>query len=103
MPSADPRLGHRARRRLTTAIRGRPWCERPDCLHPGQPIDYTAKHGTPLAFEVDEIIPRYLGGDPLNYNNLRAAHAHCNRAAGAAITNAARRRGPGRPLDADDW
>jgi 5-methylcytosine-specific restriction endonuclease McrA len=105
MPSADPRLGHRARRRLTAVLKRehRPWCQRPDCLHPGEPIDYTAPFGTPLAFEVDEILPRYLGGDPLNYSNLRAAHAHCNRAAGAAITNANRRRGRGRPLDADDW
>lgn len=99
-------MGTRARRRLVAALRedaqrkGR-GCERPDCQRPGVPIDYAATAGHPLAFEVDEVVPRVMGGDPLDPRNVRPAHALCNRGAGSRL---ARRRVIRRkPLDADDW
>ena len=41
-------------------------------------IDYTLPAGHPLSFEVDELVPVSLGGDPLDRSNVDAAHRCCN-------------------------
>lgn len=90
MPSSDPRLKTPARKALRRAVAlERRGCERPDCKHPGVPIDYSGRPG-PLAYELDEIVPRADGGSPIDRANVRPAHADCNRAAGARMTNARR-------------
>lgn len=50
------------------------------CRAFGRPdrIDYDLPAGHPLAFEVDELRPISLGGDPLDYGNVDAAHRYCN-------------------------
>lgn len=97
--ASDPRLKTAARRRLRTLkARGHPPCWR--C---GQPIDYHAPPNTPRAYELDEIIPRAHGGDPLDPNNVRPACATCNRQAGAALTNAALGRTRIVPIEANEW
>lgn len=104
-PQGDPRLKSGARRRLRDAIaRQRRGCEHPHCRWPGVPIDYDAKTG-PLAYELDEIIGRHAGGDPLDPGNVRPTHRGCNRAAGARVTNAIRRArgGTTRPATASRW
>lgn len=77
VPSSDPRLKTPARKRLRAAVAalGLP------CNKCGQPIDYTG------AWDLDELTPRIHGGNPLDPGNVAPAHTHCNRAAGAAITN----------------
>ena len=106
MPSrgtGDPRLKTWARKQL----RNRKAVGHPPCWKCGQPIDYSAPAGSPLAYELDEIVPRYLGGDPLDPSNTAPAHARCNRVegarVGAAITNG--NRVPSRPtaVEADEW
>lgn len=42
-------------------------------------IDYELPHNHPLAFEVDELDPVSLGGDPLDRNNVDASHRRCNQ------------------------
>ncbi len=37
-------------------------------------IDYSLPPGHPMSFEVDELVPVSLGGDPLDYANVDAAH-----------------------------
>lgn len=103
-PTGDPRLksGDRRRLRDTVAQQGR-GCEHPKCKYPGMPIQY---QGTgPLAYELDEIVPRWLGGDPLDPANVRPTHRACNRSAGARITNQIRRSqsGRSRPVTAARW
>ena len=41
-------------------------------------IDYSLPAGHPLSFEVDELVPVSLGGDPLAYQNVDSAHRCCN-------------------------
>lgn len=65
----------RLRERLRAEGRGCWICRafgRPDA------IDYSLPHGHPLSFEVDELVPVSLGGDPLDYANVDAAHRRCN-------------------------
>ena len=83
MPSSDPRLKTRARKQLRqrVALLLQP------CHKCGNAIDYAGP------WDLDELLPRALGGDPLDPGNVAAAHVHCNRAAGAAMTNAARSPG----------
>lgn len=91
MPSADPRLKTRARKALRLAVaRQRRGCEHPDCQHPGIPIDYRPRADGPLAYDLDEIVPRAHGGDPLDPRNVRPTHQHCNRRSGALMTNTGR-------------
>lgn len=75
---SDPRLKTRERQRLrmTKAI------GHPPCWRCGGEIDYTAPMWEPNAYDLDEILPRYLGGDPLDPDNVLPAHALCNRSAG---------------------
>ena len=42
-------------------------------------IDYSLPAGHPLCFEVDELVPVSLGGDPLDPSNVDAAHRCCNQ------------------------
>ena len=42
-------------------------------------IDYSLHYLHPLAFEVDELVPVSLGGDPLDPRNVDAAHRRCNQ------------------------
>ena len=42
-------------------------------------IDYSLPPNHPLAFEVDELNPVSLGGDPLDPRNVDAAHRRCNQ------------------------
>lgn len=101
--AGDQRLGWRQRRTLRTQVAAerRPWCQHPQCKHPNIPIDYAAPPHTRYAFDLDEIVARCDGGDPLDYRNVRATHATCNRAAGARIANSKRTRDA--MLIDDDW
>lgn len=85
----DPALKTYARRQLVARIRAerRPYCQHPHCQLPGVPIDYNAPRGHPLALQVDEILPRAHGGNPEDYQNVRATHTRCNTAAGARLLN----------------
>jgi 5-methylcytosine-specific restriction endonuclease McrA len=47
----------------------------------GGPVDMTLPHGDPLAFELDHVHARSLGG-PDHPTNLRIAHARCNKQRG---------------------
>lgn len=71
------RNGHR-RRQLRTwwKAQGLP------CALCGQPIDYALPHGNPMSFEVDEIVPVSLGGDPLSRDNTQPTHRICNERKG---------------------
>lgn len=77
--SGNPRRknGHR-RNQLRAWLRsqGRP------CHICGQPIDYGLPPGHPLSFEVDELVPVSLGGNPLDRGNVDAAHRICNERRG---------------------
>ena len=55
----------------------------------GLPIDYSLgwyvdprdgrRKRHPLSFEVDEIVSRWRGGDPLDIRNCQPVHRHCNQ------------------------
>lgn len=51
------------------------------------PIDMQAPKNTPLAVEVDHIIPRIRGGDPYALENLQLTHHRCNRKKGAKMAS----------------
>lgn len=51
----------------------------PICALCGNPIDMEAKPYTPLACEVDHIIPVSRGGAPYDIDNLQLTHHKCNR------------------------
>ena len=80
MPSSDPRLKTGARRRLRERVASL----RQPCHKCGREIDYSGP------WDLDEIVPRVLGGDPLDPGNVAASHVRCNREAGARITHARR-------------
>lgn len=42
-------------------------------------IDYSLPPGHPYCFEVDELVPVSLGGDPYDRDNVDAAHRCCNQ------------------------
>lgn len=79
--SSNPRSANgNARRKLRAWLRsqGRPcWI----CRAFGRPgeIDYSLPAGHPLSFEVDELVPVSLGGDPLDRGNVDATHRCCNQ------------------------
>ena len=63
------------RRRLKAEGRGCWICRafgRPDA------IDYSLPARHPRSFEVDELVPVSLGGNPLDYSNVDATHRECN-------------------------
>lgn len=77
--AANPRVSNgAARRALREWLRaqGRP------CHICGGAIDYSLPSGHPMSFEVDEIVPVSLGGDPLDRENVDAAHRVCNQRRG---------------------
>jgi 5-methylcytosine-specific restriction endonuclease McrA len=84
--AGDPRLSSDARRKLKQEM-GAMWAlaERP-CAKCGKAIDYTR------TWDLDEIVARMHGGDPLDRANVQPAHGGCNRSAGASMGNRARAR-----------
>lgn len=79
MPSpTDPRLKdyRRVPLRKLVAARGEP------CGYCHLPIDYTS------LWDLDEILPRSLGGDPFDPDNVRGAHPLCNKRAGGKLGRA---------------
>lgn len=52
------------------------------CALCGKPIDYSLPPGHPLCYELDEIVPVSLGGDPLDPDNVQPAHRICNQRKG---------------------
>lgn len=87
--------GHRRRQ-----VRARVLAEETDCHLCGKSVDQAltiawGHHGPkcqgegcpgcvphPMRAEVDEIIPRSKGGNPLDRDNCRLSHRRCNRAKG---------------------
>ena len=67
----------------------------------GRPIDYDLPARDPWAFEVDEIRPVSLGGDPYDPANVAPAHRICNQRRGNRAVEEARRalraQGPSKP------
>ncbi len=106
----DTRLTGRPRARLRAGIAdgsighlgSYPPCMHPACKYPGVPIDYTKGARSPLAYDLDEIVPRYLGGDPLDPHNVRPSHRGCNARAGQRITTAILKRKRGHVAHASD-
>ena len=82
MPRSNPRYANGHRRR---AIRQRWKSIGAPCALCGKPIDYTLPAGHPMSFEVDEIIPVSLGGDPLDFDNTQPAHRICNQRKGNGL------------------
>ena len=74
----NPRRSNGAKR---NAIRATLKARREPCAICGQPIDYDKPHdpADPYSFEVDEIIPVSMGGNPLDISNCRAVHRYCNQ------------------------
>lgn len=93
MPSNDRRLKLAVRRRLRTQVgaRGLP------CHLCGQPIDYSGP------WDLDELIPRALGGDPLDPAGVAPAHARCNRAAGGRLRHQLHPKVRPTPTEAGEW
>lgn len=109
MSRANPRRANGARR---DALRRRVAAAGGPCWLCGQPIDYSLttwvdpkdgrKKRHPWSFELDEVVPVSLGGDPLDPANVRPAHRTCNQrrgnrmpAAPAAREEGRRGEGPG--------
>ena len=95
--------GNGSRRR---AVRARVLAEESECALCGYPVDKSltmlwGQHGPkcaqadcpgcsphPLRAEVDEIVPRSKGGDPLDRSNCQLAHRGCNLAKGDGAQSA---------------
>lgn len=54
------------------------------CAICGRDIDYDLPPGSPLSFEVDEILPVSCGGS-LSRDNLQPVHRCCNEAKGNKV------------------
>ena len=54
-----------------------------------------------MSFEVDEIIPVSLGGNPLDRSNVDAAHRICNERRGNGTSRPAHPSVP--PVVTTDW
>ena len=63
------------RRKLRARFKAR----RDPCAICGRPIDYELPAFDEWSFELDEIKPRRLGGDPLDPDNVQPTHRRCNR------------------------
>ena len=57
----------------------------PVCAICHHPIDLEAPAFSPLAVEVDHIVPRSRGGDLYALDNLQLTHSRCNRQKGARM------------------
>lgn len=73
---SNPRYSNGHRRR---SIRNWLMATQDVCALCGKPIDKSLKSPHPMSFEVDEIVPVSLGGDPLDRRNVQAAHRICNQ------------------------
>lgn len=82
MGKANPRTKNGYRRREL-----RKWWKAQGlpCALCGQPIDYGLPSGNPMSFEVDEILPVSLGGDPLSRENTQPTHRICNERKGNGV------------------
>lgn len=60
------------------------------CWLCGHEIDYDLEHPDPWSFTVDHVVPLSKGGDPLGWDNLRAAHLRCNQIKGDRPARAGR-------------
>ena len=88
--------GHRRRQlRKWLASLGNP------CGICGKPIDYSLPPGHPMSFEVDEIVPVSLGGDPLDKGNVQASHRICNERKSNGAPGARKHGGHGLPMSRD--
>lgn len=76
MSKNNPCNANASRRRK---IRQRIKARREPCAICGKPIDYDLPAGDDWAFEVDEIVSRWKGGDPLDIHNCQPVHRCCNR------------------------
>ena len=66
-------------------LRARVRAEGNPCHICGKPIDYSLPAGHPFSYELDEVVPVALGGDPLSYENCKASHRICNERKGAKM------------------
>lgn len=57
----------------------------PVCAICHRPIDLEAPPFSPLAVEVDHIVPRARGGAIYELDNLQLTHSSCNRKKGARM------------------
>ena len=90
--------GHRRNElRRWLKVQGRP------CHICGLPIDYGLPPGDPMSFEVDEIIPVSLGGNPLDKLNVGPAHRICNQRRGNRPVSDPRRRGMLPNATSQEW
>lgn len=92
--SDNPRYRNYQRR---VALRNRVASMGLPCALCGRPIDYSLPPGDPMAYELDEIVPVSLGGDPLDPDNVQPAHRICNQ----RKSNRTWRAAPGVPQDPD--
>lgn len=75
--------GHRRGRELRAEHREHAQAHNLPCARCGHPIDYTAPASTRWAYECGHIMPVSKYPDLVyDWDNLRAEHSHCNRAAG---------------------
>ena len=86
MPSRKPKINRYANGHQRRELRRWLQAQRNPCHICHLPIDYTLPAGDPLAFEVDEVTPVALGGDPLDRHNVAAAHRCCNQWRGKRMT-----------------
>lgn len=89
MPSTDPHLKGRPRRRAIAEVeRTHPYV----CHLCGQPIDPSLdRQRDPLAWSCDELIPRHHGGSAYDTSLMRPAHRVCNSTRGTRPITAALR------------
>ena len=80
--SSNPRYRNYAQR---VAIRKRWKAIGAPCALCGKPIDYSLPAGDPMSYEVDEIVPVSLGGDPCDFENTQPAHRRCNQKKGNGL------------------
>lgn len=84
------------------------------CRAFGRPeaIDYSLPARNPRSFEVDELVPVSLGGSPIDYANVDAAHRECNiwrgnKTVAQVMAEAARFRGArearGKEICSREW
>lgn len=85
MSDPDPRRGRYGSkwRRRWREVRALRW----PCWLCGNEIDYDLKFPDPWSFTVDHVIPLSKGGDPLDWENLRAAHYRCNQRKGDKLAH----------------
>lgn len=87
MTKANPRRSNGSKR---TALRNRVKAMGLPCALCGRPIDYTLPAGHPMSYELDEIVPVSLGGDPLDKDNVQPTHRICNQKKGNKLGTAAK-------------